>query len=769
MSHRYELIFQPQGPTPAFRASGAQEFEGYDTFGEFEWEGEEFAGARAGATPGAPTFDVDRAVRLNRFYGESLGWRKSAHLILPLLGMMPSFKPSEEDFAAAVARWQRAKGLPADGVLGPQTYARLTGKPRAGGAAASPGWVAALLPLLERHRGDIPLEFLLGWIKIESGGNIKTRTSLDERGYFQIHPKESKLLGLNHNLLDVDPEYSVQSGVKLIRHYMRRAQDKLKIKPGTDLFWRMVKFQHTGVGYVEVILNAMRRDGVSPSSWDAIRNYVRENTGKLRQHKFFARRDPNTLVENVDKLFAWGRKLTPRRQGGASQELEAEPAGAPDGEFELSLEAEPFQGYTEFDEMESPEMEDSPVWSGELPRRKFSSTSARRPPARPRRRPQRYLQRRPGPFYHPFAIPGTTLNISYAPQGADIPAEDYTDDRDTAPPPEAAGAGDAAGFDPSGGQPGFGEWEWYDPEAHETEFEWTDEVSRGGRDYVRWLQQSLNKILGLRLAVDGDAGTQTRSAVRSFQQRNGLKADGIVGAQTEAALVRAGASPPPASSSPSPAAKPPATPAPAAPPVISPLANTRAGLRTGPKRTLPVYGVCVHTTSGGPARRAQANPKRKKSALDYAMDFYLHGNEGFPHYVIDYDGTIYGTCSESQLAMHAGWGKNGIQKWGSWKAPAWWGNVWRAQLGPKATPASLLPPKARDPNSVYIGVELLADTTGYGFTVAQYRALARLVSDIARRHGLPINSAPGPRLLGHEDVDPVSRSNSHGGWDPGAP
>lgn len=50
------------------------------------------------------------------------------------------------------------------------------------------------------------------------------------------------------------------------------------------------------------------------------------------------------------------------------------------------------------------------------------------------------------------------------------------------------------------------------------------EISSGGVNrqspaYIRWGQSSLNGILGLRLAVDGDNGTQTRSAIRSFQQR----------------------------------------------------------------------------------------------------------------------------------------------------------------------------------------------------------------------------------------------------------
>jgi peptidoglycan hydrolase-like protein with peptidoglycan-binding domain len=72
-------------------------------------------------------------------------------------------------------------------------------------------------------------------------------------------------------------------------------------------------------------------------------------------------------------------------------------------------------------------------------------------------------------------------------------------------------------------------------------------VNRQSPAYIRWVQSSLNKLLGLRLAVDGDSGTRTRSAIRSFQQRAGLTADGQVGAQTERALIAAGASPPQAS------------------------------------------------------------------------------------------------------------------------------------------------------------------------------------------------------------------------------
>lgn len=56
---------------------------------------------------------------------------------------------------------------------------------------------------------------------------------------------------------------------------------------------------------------------------------------------------------------------------------------------------------------------------------------------------------------------------------------------------------------------------------------------------ARWLQQALNRVLGLSLSVDGAIGPQTRAAIRRFQSQQGLVADGIVGPLTEAALRRA--------------------------------------------------------------------------------------------------------------------------------------------------------------------------------------------------------------------------------------
>jgi peptidoglycan hydrolase-like protein with peptidoglycan-binding domain len=103
-----------------------------------------------------------------------------------------------------------------------------------------------------------------------------------------------------------------------------------------------------------------------------------------------------------------------------------------------------------------------------------------------------------------------------------------------------------------------------------------------GSEYMRWVQSALNDVLGLRLPVNGVADAATRSAIRSFQQREGLPADGTVGPDTERALIaaRGGTSavagvrtpPEPGPGEPGPAMVEPAEPAPAAPAQPAPAA-----------------------------------------------------------------------------------------------------------------------------------------------------------------------------------------------------
>ena len=72
---------------------------------------------------------------------------------------------------------------------------------------------------------------------------------------------------------------------------------------------------------------------------------------------------------------------------------------------------------------------------------------------------------------------------------------------------------------------------------------WRGVVDRGSREYISWVQRSLNQLLSTDLDVDGVMGRRTRNVIRSFQRQVGIGVDGIVGRRTEDALIKAGASP----------------------------------------------------------------------------------------------------------------------------------------------------------------------------------------------------------------------------------
>jgi hypothetical protein len=205
--------------------------------------------------------------------------------------------------------------------------------------------------------------------------------------------------------------------------------------------------------------------------------------------------------------------------------------------------------------------------------------------------------------------------------------------------------------------------------------------------------------------------------------------------------------------------------------MISQLAITPHDLRRGTPRVLPVCGLVVHTTGRGPAVAAK---KLGIPADERALAYYLHGRGGFPHYLVDYDGDCFAVCDEGEIANHAGWaGIGGAKAWRGWTPPAWWRDNWSSPV--QTSPLDLIRrvhDGARTPNAIYLGVELLADETGFGFTPEQYLKLAMLWVDLCAREEalrlwLPFPT-PHARLLGHEDVNPIERASGGRPWDPGA-
>jgi hypothetical protein len=198
--------------------------------------------------------------------------------------------------------------------------------------------------------------------------------------------------------------------------------------------------------------------------------------------------------------------------------------------YELNFQSEPSGTDWEFDEAsESFDTELADLeWEEEAGRRRRPRpavsrarhggrvVSRKRPPkrlikspVRPPRRPPRPPIRPPRPVIFPtFPLPPFT--VVEPPRPPKPPAPEGTEPKGAAPAPAA---------EPS-----------TPPSA---------EPSAEGSEHVRWVQDSLDRILGLRLPVDGIMGPEVRSAVRSFQERQGLPITGLVGLDTERALIAA--------------------------------------------------------------------------------------------------------------------------------------------------------------------------------------------------------------------------------------
>jgi hypothetical protein len=216
---------------------------------------------------------------------------------------------SEPDFARLSREWLQIRDIlvrPSLKGTGPAKTAPVSSHPQ-------PSWVGVVVPLLNRYRGDIPLSFLLGWISIESGGRIEDLTSLDERGYFQIHPDESRSLQLDHRRLSTDPEYSIQGGIRLIGRYGERVK-QLGFAYGTDLFWHLVKLLHWLPKGVQVTCAHMREHGFKPTTWEEFKQYMIANRLELLRRiggRPGTGWDPLRGIANVDKLFEQGKLLAP--------------------------------------------------------------------------------------------------------------------------------------------------------------------------------------------------------------------------------------------------------------------------------------------------------------------------------------------------------------------------------------------------------------------------------------------------------------------------
>jgi hypothetical protein len=120
----------------------------------------------------------------------------------------------------------------------------------------------------------IPLGLMVGWIAKESGGKLTDTTSLDERGYFQLMPAESKKLDLDHQRLSTDSDYSIMAGVDLIQDYQKTVEALAVAPAGSSYYWKLVKLAHSmGSGQVKKVVKAAVAAG-SAGSWSDLETFA---------------------------------------------------------------------------------------------------------------------------------------------------------------------------------------------------------------------------------------------------------------------------------------------------------------------------------------------------------------------------------------------------------------------------------------------------------------------------------------------------------------
>ncbi len=160
-----------------------------------------------------------------------------------------------------------------------------------------PSSVEAWRSLLERYRGDIPINFLLAWLAKESGGNPCSWTSLREAGIFQLMQGDNQnVAGVTEaqlrascigetqqsarNLTTAEAELQVASGMQYVRWARDVARQKLaaagaKWSESSTDFWKMVKLVHAYPGYINGWLAAATsKFGRPPASWDEFRSAI---------------------------------------------------------------------------------------------------------------------------------------------------------------------------------------------------------------------------------------------------------------------------------------------------------------------------------------------------------------------------------------------------------------------------------------------------------------------------------------------------------------
>ena len=219
----------------------------------------------------------------------------------------------------------------------------------------------------------------------------------------------------------------------------------------------------------------------------------------------------------------------------------------------------------------------------------------------------------------------------------------------------------------------------------------------------------------------------------------------------------------------------------------SPLAQPGWEKWTGKKRPLrwrgKVWGTVNHTMGAGlPAKALDAGEEVHVRAHRHYLN--SHG----AHYNVAYNGDIIQVANEDMQANGVGMSdqiKEVKESGFDWWKKSFHGNhvasaMWEVRWHDADTPLDLYPTKYA--NSCYVHVEMPPCVFWYDdvlqieeepmrpglrFTKAQHDSFIKLSIDVADRNKLPDGWWNTGRLVGHEDLSPLTRGNKAGCWDPG--
>jgi hypothetical protein len=124
---------------------------------------------------------------------------------------------------------------------------------------------------------DIPTDFLLAWVQVESDGYASSTgdPGLVELGLFQVSAEEARQLRVSDadfQASHTDAALSISIGVKLVRSYMTRSSALLASVGATwsaPSSWQLVKAYHAASGVATDLMHAaVRQLGRAPATFD---------------------------------------------------------------------------------------------------------------------------------------------------------------------------------------------------------------------------------------------------------------------------------------------------------------------------------------------------------------------------------------------------------------------------------------------------------------------------------------------------------------------